>query len=523
MKKTIFLLTVFLMCTSALQAADIKYPNVAGGFYPADKQKLSSLIDKFLEKAKIEDEKKDIFALIVPHAGYIYSGEVAAYSFKAIEGKKIDAVIVIGLSHSTNIDGVAVYEKGFFRTPLGDIAIDEDLAKALTSKDERIFFYPEVFEREHSIEVELPFLQKVLTDFKIVPVLVGSCSYQNAEMLANALSDLIKENKSKKILLVASVDLSHYHSHDQAKVLDDRVAQLVQSLDPKTLYEDIVIGDAEACNSTGLLSVLICAKKLGYTDIKILKRADSGDVTGDKTKVVGYLSAVIYAEDGSRRTEDPAPVTSLRYWAGGRQAAENESQKIENKKSHDQGEKFMLTKEQKKKLLEIAKQSIKNYITTGERTTLDETDPALTRKSGAFVTLKEFGNLRGCIGHIIADEPLCEVIADMAIEAATGDPRFSQVRLNEINLLDIEISVLSPLEKINDPNLIEPGKHGIVIKKGFHSGLLLPQVATEYGWDRKTFLEHTCNKAGLDKDAWKSGAEIYIFSAEVFSEADVSD
>ena len=179
----------------------------------------------------------------------------------------------------------------------------------------------------------------------------------------------------------------------------------------------------------------------------------------------------------------------------------------------------MLNGIQKKRLLEIARRSLEGYVVSGKREKFSEIDPVLIREHGAFVTLNKHGQLRGCIGHVIGDSPLYKTVADMAIEAGTGDPRFPKVDVSELKNIEIEISVLSSLERINDVERIQVGKHGILIRKGFYSGLLLPQVATEYGWDRNTFLEHTCNKAGLPADAWKDkSTQIQIFSAVVFSE-----
>ncbi len=178
----------------------------------------------------------------------------------------------------------------------------------------------------------------------------------------------------------------------------------------------------------------------------------------------------------------------------------------------------MLNEVQKKRLLEIARQSIGNFIAKQEKTKFSEADEELVKKNGAFVTIKKGGSLKGCIGHIAADTPLYQTVADMAIEAAFNDPRFPSLLPPELSEIEIEISALSELKKIKDTNEIEVGRHGILIRKGFSSGLLLPQVAREYGWNREEFLEHTCQKAGLPKNAWKEGADICIFSAEVFGE-----
>lgn len=184
----------------------------------------------------------------------------------------------------------------------------------------------------------------------------------------------------------------------------------------------------------------------------------------------------------------------------------------------------MLTGSQKKRLLRIARNFIENQIKYKKRLSLDVDDEQLKEKNGAFVTLKINDELKGCIGHIAADAPLYKTVGEMALQAAFGDPRFPSLKEDELEEVEIEISVLSPLEKISDSSKIEVGNHGIFMKKGLSSGLLLPQVATEYGWDRETFLKHTCYKAGLSEDAWKDkDTEIYIFSAEVFSEGDFKD
>ena len=177
-----------------------------------------------------------------------------------------------------------------------------------------------------------------------------------------------------------------------------------------------------------------------------------------------------------------------------------------------------LNESQKKRLLKIARESIETYLDKGKVAKFKEEDPLLTRKQGAFVTLTERGRLRGCIGSLIGEMPLHKTIAKMAVEAAFRDPRFSPLKKDELSKIHIEISVLSELRLTKDINKIEVGRDGILIRKGFYSGVLLPQVATEYHWDRNTFLEQTCYKAGLPRDAYKEGAEIYIFTAQVFGE-----
>lgn len=185
----------------------------------------------------------------------------------------------------------------------------------------------------------------------------------------------------------------------------------------------------------------------------------------------------------------------------------------------------MFNQEQKKRLLELVRGSLETYLKTGKKPDIKETDPVFLKEMGAFVTLNEKGQLRGCIGNMVGRQPLYLTIRDMAIEAATRDPRFPSVEPGELKDIGIEISVLSALEKISSVDKIQIGKHGVLVKKGFNSGVFLPQVATETGWSKEEFLSNLCShKAGLSPLAWKDkNTEIYIFSAEVFSENDFKE
>jgi len=235
---------------------------------------------------------------------------------------------------------------------------------------------------------------------------------------------------------------------------------------------------------------MLAAKALGADKGKVLKYLNSGDVTGDRGRVVGYAAGVFYKTAGGK-----------------------EKMKDEKKVGVDLG----LNEEEKKTLHHIAKTVIENKTRGKPVPDFKIESPILKENRGAFVTIQKRGQLRGCIGYIEGHGPLHKTIEDMAEAAAFRDPRFSPVKEKELPELDVEISVLTPLKKITDVNEIQVGKHGIYIKKGWLSGLLLPQVATEYGWDRQTFLEHTCQKAGLPSNAWKEkDTEIYIFSADIF-------
>jgi AmmeMemoRadiSam system protein A len=242
-------------------------------------------------------------------------------------------------------------------------------------------------------------------------------------------------------------------------------------------------------------ATLLAAEKLGYDGIKVVKYANSGDTFGDKSKVVGYLSAIVYKK--SRQSA-----------VGSR----NEEKERESK--------MLLNESQRKKLLQIARESMTSFVKDGKRKTFTESDPVLNEPMGAFVTLREEGELRGCIGNMVAQGPLCKAVADMAIEAATGDPRFPPVQPQELDKIDLEISVLSPMKRVASPDEIKIPGHGVLVRRGFRSGVYLPQVATETGWNKEEFLTSLCaHKAGLAPDAWKDpSTEVYTFTAEVFAE-----
>lgn len=491
MKKIFTLLIALLLCSCARSySEDVRKPAVAGAFYPAEKAELTKQVDEFLANAKKTDIKGRLLAIIAPHAGYVYSGQVAAYSFRQLEGTDFKKIIIISPSHYVSFDGISVYNKGAFETSLGLIKVDQDLADKIMEKNKRFIFYPEAHQKEHAIEVELPFLQRVYKDkdFRIVPIAMGVPSSDDAGILSDALYDVI----DKDTLLVISVDLSHYYPYDKAVELDTSGLNAIEKLDASDLVQKINSGSVEIDAPVAVLAMIMFANR-SSAKAELLKYANSGDVTGDKSRVVGYSSIVIYVPDD-----------------------------LEKK-----GEMIMkdgyLNKEEKKKLMEIAKLSVAEAVTGKRQFLPNVTEERLKENCGAFVTLKESGQLRGCIGYIQAVKPLYQTVIDVAKSAAVNDYRFNPVTRDELDKLEYEISVLTPLKKIEDINEIEVGKHGLVMKKGFNSGLLLPQVATEYNWDRDTFLKETCRKAGLPSDAWKDkSTEIYIFSAEVFNEQTIS-
>ncbi len=466
---------------------EIRKAAVAGSFYPGEAKTLSRQIREFLSLAPRTEVAGEIVALVSPHAGYMYSGQVAACAYKLIQGLRFDAVAVVSPSHRIFFRGAAVYDRGGFETPLGTIPVETELSRKLLQENDLIRFHAKAHAEEHALEVQLPFLQEALGRFHLIPLVIGDQSLATCEAVGKALARCAE---GKKILLVASTDLSHFHPYDEAVRLDRVFLEGLKSFDARKLQDDLSTGRTEACGGGPVIAVMTAAQELGADHAEVLKYLNSGDVTGDRSGVVGYAAAVF------ARNEDPR------------------QRKEESKVS---GEGMGLSEKEKQALREIARTSIECRLEGKRAAAAPGLTSLLKEKRGAFVSLHRRGRLRGCIGLIQANRPLHETVAEMAAAAAFEDPRFEPLSPEEIKDLEVEISVLTPLQEIEDINEIEVGRHGLYIKKGYQAGLLLPQVATEYKWTPKTFLEETCRKAGLARNAWKDEeTKIYIFSADVF-------
>jgi hypothetical protein len=338
---------------------------------------------------------------------------------------------------------------------------------------------------EHALEVQLPFLQSVLKDFTLVPIIMGDQQYETCRALGIALAELIKDDKT---VIIASSDLSHFHPYDEAVKLDEKVLTAVREWDYINLSRNLRGRVWEACGGGPIVATMIASERLGANQSQIIKYANSGDVpVGEKNSVVGYMSAVFYRTKSSSQKGD-----------------------------FD----FKLTENEQKHLMDIAKNSVISAVEDGQIHECSSGGyPSLEKDRGAFVTLNERGQLRGCIGYVSAVQPLYETIRGAAISAALKDSRFPPVKKEELDQITYEISVLSPFHRIYDTDQIEVGKHGLMIRKGKNEGLLLPQVATDNDWDCMTFLRQTCRKAGLSLDAWKDAdTDIFVFSAFVFGE-----
>lgn len=469
--------------TPALAPADIRPPAFAGSFYPDDPAELQWMVDNLLDSA--EQLQQEPVAIVVPHAGYVYSGAVAAAGFKQLEGRHYDAVVLLAGNHRTaGFERISVWPAGAYSTPLGLVPIDSALAQAIVDADPQHIIADRNSQLpEHSIEVELPFLLRAYGAAPFVPILIGNQSAENCHALAAAL---VKVLRGKKALLIASTDMSHYARYEDAVQADRATLFAISSFDPQAVAENtkawIGLGVnnlvCTLCGEGAVITAMTVARELGANRASILQYANSGDSPyGDRSQVVGYGAAMFWKEDST-----------------------------------------ILNEEEKATLLRMARETLQQYLTNETVPEYDVTQPGLKGAWGAFVTLQENGELRGCIGHMWSNDELYRLVQQMAIAAATGDPRFEPVQAEELSGIDIEISVLSPMQLVKDVSKIEVGHDGLYIIAGPYAGVLLPQVATEWGWDRDEFLSEVCLKAGLPTDAWKKGAMLYRFGAQVFGE-----
>lgn len=467
-----------------------RQPAVAGKFYPAPPDKLQQELMGLFESA-VPKQCNQVRAIISPHAGYIFSGKVAASAFNQIDGKiNYKRVFLIGSSHYDNFDKAAVYCDGDFEMPYGKESVDTAFGKMLVESFPDIFTAnPAVHEEEHCLEVQLPFLHyKLKTSYCIVPIVIGTSNPEVCKRIASVLKPYLNPEN----LFIISSDFSHYPEYSDARKVDEATKEAILANDPNVLLTTLSINAKKhiphlatsLCGWTSVLTLLYMTSlndSMHYSAIEYTNSSDT-QYYGDHNRVVGYWGIAL-SEEQTEKTD------------------------------------FQLTENEKKTLLAIARKTLEEHCLNHNKYNPDQAElsETLNTKCGAFVTLHKNGRLRGCIGRLIGNLPLYKMVQEMTVSAASHDSRFRPVEPEELPEIDIEISVLSPLKKIEGNTEIELGKHGIYIEDGYNSGVFLPQVATETGWNKEEFLGHCArDKAGLDWDGWKT-ANLYIFTASVFS------
>lgn len=484
----LIVLLIVLLTVLAPAAASAQWDRpaqLAGTWYPGDPATLSQRLDRYLAGPGQTQAggrvTAPVTALVVPHAGYTYSGRVAAAAWR-LAGRitpPVKTVVLLGPSHRYPLQRPSIWPQGSYQTPLGPVPVDAALATELTRALDA-GFERQAHMSEHCLEIQAPFIRKVLPQAKMVAILTGPPDAALAKKMGRALAQAIK---GKPVLLVASTDLSHFHSQKTAEVLDRRVARRVSGLDPEGLWHEASAGKSEACGLMALMTVLYAARDLGARQGVVLEQSTSAAVTGDLKSVVGYLAAALVGPDESS--------------GAGRK---------------DGG----LSDARKSLLRDLAWQSVRATV-TGREPPQPPADQAWLQENGrVFVTLRRHGRLRGCIGNPMGGRSLGDAVVAMAAAAASQDPRFTPVRAQELDSLELEISVLTE-PRPTTADAVRVGTDGLLIRRGPRGGLLLPQVPQEQGWNREQFLEGVCQKAGLPSGAWREpDCRLYSFQAMVF-------
>ena len=474
-----------------MEIKDITYrpAQVAGSFYPDGPQELKEMLNEYLNpdvSKKLDGE--EILAIVAPHAGYVFSGQIAAMTYRELEGRDYDVVIIIGPTHVKAFVGASVFNGDAFVSPLGNAMVDTAFARELSEADPVMKLSLSGHEwqdgrGEHSIEVQVPFLQVVLPDVPIVPVCMGSQDYETADGMMKAIVKTIK-NTGKKALIVASSDLSHFHPEEDAHKLDANVVEAFDDYDYFRMTVQLFSRRWEACGGGPIIVAMMAAEQLGGNRSRVIEYGTSADApegAGSRQRVVGYFSGAILKSPEA--DEDLLPD---------------------------------LTENDKKQILDAAKLGVYNAVTGSSKPFEGIIPEKLDKNYATFVTLTKNGSLRGCMGHLFTNNRLLDEIRETSGLACTNDYRFGAVRENELNELEYEVTVLSRMIRVTDTNDIKIGRDGLFIRYGNNSGLLLPQVASERDWDVETFLENVCIKAGLPDDAYKNPeAQLYSFRAVI--------
>jgi len=515
----------------------------SGRWFPGSAKKLRSDIEKYLAEAEPFESDDPVVGLIAPHAGYTYSGRVAGYAYRAVQGKSYSRVVVLAGSHrGLPGRGVSVGMYRIFETPLGDVPVDEGVCRELLNHSSGLFTWvPAAHSPEHSLENHLPFLQVSLGEFELVPLMFGSMRTDDYKVVASALDKLLDGHT----LFVASTDFTHYgrsFGYTPFRLNDDTPAKLealtnrafdfMKRPDPAGFRQHLAKTQDTICGRVPVTELLelLSGRAAGH----LLKYDTSGRMTGDYSSSVSYASIVF-----TRANEVPA--------AGKPSSEPGEEPNLTEKRPDDAAEKKSssdgpvleaagdnrdLNEDERATLLKLARRALEAHFGLADEPQVPSAEFPVTqlleKPLGVFVTLKKGGELRGCIGHIQeGDTPLYKLVGQYAVHSAIHDSRFRPMTKNEVEQVHIEISVMrhvdspmSPFKECKDVNDIVVGRDGLLIRGGSgRQGILLPQVPVEQNWDLEEYLLGICRKAGLPPGAWRDpSTELYTFSAQVFGE-----
>ena len=486
---SMIVMSLFLVCFAAAGAAsakDIRKPVYAGSFYPDTPEELTAIIKQFVSRVKPihVDRPSNSFlkALIIPHAGYIYSGWTASHISLVLKDNQFKKIIVMGPDHRIGFQGGAISDVSAYETPFGRIPLNKDTVQLRRKKD--LFrTIPDSDRLEHSVEVVLPYLQYFLNKFEIVPIVLGQ-----GRNLDDKVADAIEPLQDHTTLLVASSDLSHYLPYQEAVARDRETIEMILNLKADQLKNR----ENAACGKTPILVIINMARQHNWHPV-LLHYSNSGDTAGDRSRVVGYAAIAFYGGLSMKHRKD-----SLQS----------------------------LNEEQGQKLVKLARQTIAERLgkRSGKVDQESMTDSVFKEKRGTFVTLTINKQLRGCIGNLDSTDSIVDGIERNAVNAAFRDPRFPALKANELDRVDIEVSILTdpqPLEYRDSKDLLSKLRvnvDGVILRKGAFSATFLPQV-----WEQlpqpEEFLSHLCTKAGLPSDTWQKGhLEILTYQVQYFEE-----
>jgi AmmeMemoRadiSam system protein B/AmmeMemoRadiSam system protein A len=420
----------------------IRQPVVAGQFYPASASQLKTMIEKMVEE---EAEKQEVIGLVSPHAGYVYSGPVAGAAISRVRFK--DTFIILGPNHTGRGKPLSIMSEGKWQTPLGDVEIDSELARHLLSITRHLQEDDSAHVFEHSIEVQLPFLQYFRPDVRIVPIILSFASIDAYKEIGKEIARAIGET-GREAVIMASSDMTHYEPHDVAARKDQQAIDAILRLDEDELFRRVEQHNISMCAYGPVACLITAAKELGATGAELVKYQTSGDTSGDYSAVVGYAGVIIKAVA-----------------------------------MHP--------------LVQLARDTIETYVASGDVISPpQELTTEMEQRAGVFVSLHKLGELRGCIGTFEPTRPnVAEEIISNAISSATRDPRFPPVAPEELGDLEYSVDVLTKPKPIKNKKALDPRKYGVIVECGFRKGLLLPDLEGVDTVDQQ--INICCQKAGI--------------------------
>jgi AmmeMemoRadiSam system protein B/AmmeMemoRadiSam system protein A len=418
----------------------IRHPVVAGQFYPAQAPQLKEMIRGMVDEGA---EKEDVIGLVSPHAGYIYSGPVAGAVISRVKFK--DTFIIMGPNHTGMGKPLSIMTEGTWETPLGAVEIDSELAKQILTVSRHLEADHEAHQHEHSIEVQIPFLQYFKKDIRIVPISLAYSSGAVYKEIGREIAQVVKD-LNREVVIVASSDMTHYEPQESARRKDSQAIEAILELNEDELLRRVDELNISMCGYAPTVALMTAAKELGATRAELVRYQTSGDTSGDYSAVVGYAGIII---------KGMSP------------------------------------------LVKLARKTVETYVTEGKILQPDELTPEMKEKAGVFVSIHKLGGLRGCIGTFepSQDNVAEETIAN-AISSATRDPRFSPIVPGELKDLDYSVDVLTNPEPIESKDQLDPRKYGCIVECGSRHGLLLPDLDGVDSVDYQ--IDICCHKAGID-------------------------